>query len=83
MAPKVEKIAKSEALGATFRGVRVRGGYTLDLFLRALKDSLLKFDPRVQIRNPVMFVVWLGTLVTLCLDDPTGLVWSVQRVSSL
>jgi K+-transporting ATPase ATPase B chain len=67
MAPTVAKIARPEALGATFRGVRVRGGYTVDLFLRALKDSLLKFDPRVQIRNPVMFVVWLGTLITLAL----------------
>ena len=67
MAPKIEKVAASEALGATFRGVRVRGGYTVDLFFRALKDSLLKFDPRVQIRNPVMFVVWLGMLVTLSL----------------
>ncbi|MDR3421817.1 MAG: potassium-transporting ATPase subunit KdpB [Xanthobacteraceae bacterium] len=37
------------------------------MFFGALKDSLLKFDPRVQIRNPVMFVVWLGTLVTLSL----------------
>jgi K+-transporting ATPase ATPase B chain len=67
MAPTIAKIARPEALGATFRGVRVRGGYTIDLFLRALKDSLLKFDPRVQIRNPVMFVVWLGTLITLAL----------------
>jgi len=67
MAPRTEKIAKSQALGATFRGVRVRGGYTPELFFGALKDSLLKFDPRVQIRNPVMFVVWLGTLVTLSL----------------
>ena len=30
-------------------------------------DSLLKFDPRTQIRNPVMFVVWLGALVTAAL----------------
>ncbi len=59
--------AQREALGAGFRGVRLRGGYTVDLFLQALKDSLLKFDPRVQIRNPVMFVVWLGALVTLAL----------------
>jgi K+-transporting ATPase ATPase B chain len=34
---------------------------------RAFLDSLRKFDPRVQIRNPVMFVVWLGALVTLSL----------------
>ena len=59
--------AQRGSLGADFRGVRLRGGYTVGLFLQALKDLLLKFDPRVQIRNPVMFVVWLGALVTLAL----------------
>jgi potassium-transporting ATPase ATP-binding subunit len=41
--------------------------YGRDLLLRALIESLRKFDPRVQIRNPVMFVVWLGALVTAAL----------------
>jgi len=59
--------ASLEPLGANFRGVRVRGGYSVSLFLQALRDSIIKFDPRVQIRNPVMFVVWAGTLVTLAL----------------
>ena len=27
---------------------------------RAVIDSLVKLDPRVQVRNPVMFVVELG-----------------------
>ena len=67
MTPKQKTAQEQGPLGSSFRGVRVRGGYTLDLFLRALQDSLVKFDPRVQIRNPVMFVVWLGTLVTLAL----------------
>src|SRR5471032_1524193 len=31
---------------------------------RALIDSLVKLDPRVQIRNPVMFVVELGAVIT-------------------
>jgi potassium-transporting ATPase ATP-binding subunit len=34
------------------------------LLVPALIESFRKFDPRVQIRNPVMFVVWLGALVT-------------------
>ena len=63
--------------------MRLRGGYTLGLFLQALKDSLIKFDPRVQIRNPVMFVVWVGTLVTLALTDPAGSVRSVRRLAAL
>ena len=29
-------------------------------------DSLVKLDPRVQIRNPVMFVVELGAVITTC-----------------
>jgi K+-transporting ATPase ATPase B chain len=66
-APRTKSTAKNEPLGASFRGVAYRGGYTLGLFLEALKSSLVKFDPRVQIRNPVMFVVWVGTLVTLAL----------------
>ena len=35
-----------------------------DIVTRALLDSLLKLDPRVQIRNPVMFVVEVGALIT-------------------
>jgi len=31
---------------------------------RALVDSVLKLDPRVQIRNPVMFVVEIGSVIT-------------------
>ena len=30
----------------------------------ALVDSLKKLDPRVQVKNPVMFVVLVGTVVT-------------------
>ncbi|WP_249009798.1 potassium-transporting ATPase subunit KdpB [Conexibacter sp. DBS9H8] len=35
-----------------------------DIARRALIDSLLKLDPRVQVRNPVMFVVELGAAIT-------------------
>ncbi len=35
-----------------------------DIVTRALIDSFLKLDPRVQIRNPVMFVVEIGALIT-------------------
>ena len=35
-----------------------------DIVRRALLDSLIKLDPRVQIRNPVMFVVEIGAVVT-------------------
>jgi K+-transporting ATPase ATPase B chain len=35
-----------------------------DIVARALIDSLKKLDPRVQIHNPVMFVVEIGSLIT-------------------
>src|SRR5450755_426252 len=35
-----------------------------DIVRRALWDSFVKLDPRVQIRNPVMFVVELGAVIT-------------------
>src|ERR1700724_3191022 len=35
-----------------------------DIVNRALIDSLKKLDPRVQIRNPVMFVVEVGSVIT-------------------
>ncbi|HEX3802837.1 MAG TPA: potassium-transporting ATPase subunit KdpB [Solirubrobacteraceae bacterium] len=35
-----------------------------DIVKRALIDSLVKLDPRVQVRNPVMFVVEIGAAIT-------------------
>ena len=35
-----------------------------DILKRALIDSFIKLDPRVQIRNPVMFVVEIGATIT-------------------
>lgn len=37
------------------------------LWRTALIASLYKLDPRVQLRNPVMFVVYLGSILTTCL----------------
>jgi K+-transporting ATPase ATPase B chain len=42
-----------------------------DIVTRALIDSFRKLDPRVQVRNPVMFVVEIGAVIT------TG-TWIVQ-----
>ena len=38
--------------------------FRADIVKRALIDSFAKLDPRVQIRNPVMFVVEIGAVVT-------------------
>ena len=37
------------------------------LFGPALLESVIKLDPRIQWRNPVMFVVYIGTIVTAIL----------------
>jgi len=46
---------------------------------RATVDSVRKLDPRVQVRNPVMFVVLIGTVVTLVesVAHPGIFDWSV------
>jgi len=37
------------------------------LMRTALLDAFKKLDPRTQVRNPVMFVVWLGSMLTTLL----------------
>ena len=46
---------------------------------RSLPDALRKLDPRTQLRNPVMFVVWVGSvLVTgLAVVDPSVFSWLI------
>jgi potassium-transporting ATPase ATP-binding subunit len=41
------------------------------MLARAIKQSFIKLDPRIAIKNPVMFLVWIGTIVTLLMTiDP-------------
>jgi len=46
---------------------------------QALRDSFTKLDPRVQLKNPVMFVVLVGAVVTLleALAHPGVFSWSI------
>jgi K+-transporting ATPase ATPase B chain len=45
---------------------------TKGLYQRAFRDSFVKLNPRVMLRNPVMFIVWVGTIITFLLTlDPT------------
>lgn len=48
------------------------------LYQRAIKDAFAKLDPRIEVRNPVMFVVWLGTIVTLLVTIDPNLFGTVQ-----
>jgi K+-transporting ATPase ATPase B chain len=34
------------------------------LYQRAVKEAFIKLDPRITVKNPVMFIVWVGTIVT-------------------
>ncbi len=54
---------------------------------RALIDSIKKLDPRIQMRNPVMFVVEVGSVFTLVLyilslggqgDAPSGFILAIS-----
>lgn len=42
-------------------------GITRAILIQAIVDSFRKLDPRVEIRNPVMFVVEIGALLTTIL----------------
>ncbi|MBC7970287.1 MAG: potassium-transporting ATPase subunit KdpB [Verrucomicrobia bacterium] len=48
------------------------------LYQRAIRESFTKLDPRIQVRNPVMFVVWVGTIVTLLVTIDPNLFGTVQ-----
>ncbi|HHY94589.1 MAG TPA: potassium-transporting ATPase subunit KdpB [Firmicutes bacterium] len=51
--------------GVASRGLaRQRSGFDRTLLVAAAKDALCKLHPRVQVRNPVMFVVEIGALLT-------------------
>ncbi|WP_341527888.1 potassium-transporting ATPase subunit KdpB [Nostoc sp. UHCC 0302] len=41
------------------------------LYLRATRDAFVKLNPKHTIKNPVMFLVWVGTIITLAVTiDP-------------
>ena len=44
---------------------RARGLFDREILRQAVTDSVTKLDPRVQLRNPVMFVVLVGAVITL------------------
>ena len=56
-----------------------RSLFDREILREALIGAFTKLDPRVQIRNPVMFVVLVGTVVTLVesIAHPTLFDWSI------
>ncbi len=61
-------------------GRRVGGGF-LDpkMLWQSLPTAFLKLDPRVQIRNPVMFVVEIGSVLTVydAIVQPSIFAWTI------
>ncbi|OKH25728.1 potassium-transporting ATPase subunit B [Nostoc calcicola FACHB-389] len=48
------------------------------LYQRAIRESFVKLDPRITVRNPVMFVVWVGTIVTFLVTLNPNLFGTIQ-----
>ncbi|MEH2294579.1 potassium-transporting ATPase subunit KdpB [Nostoc sp.] len=51
---------------------------TRGLYQRAIRESFIKLDPRITVKNPVMFVVWVGTIVTFLVTLNPNLFGTVQ-----
>jgi len=58
---------------------QARGLFDGPILRQALKDSLTKLDPRLQVKNPVMFVVLVGSIITLveAIAHPSTFSWSI------
>jgi K+-transporting ATPase ATPase B chain len=61
--------------------------FSREIVLAAVRDSFPKLDPRLQLRNPVMFVVELGAAITTAIfvldlvRGRTGSLWFVAAIA--
>ncbi len=58
---------------------QARSLFDREILRHSMKDSIKKLNPKVQIRNPVMFVVLVGTIVTFmeAVSKPTFFAWTI------
>jgi K+-transporting ATPase ATPase B chain len=58
---------------------QARGLFDGPILRQALKGSITKLDPRSQVKNPVMFVVLVGSIITLfeAIAHPSTFSWSI------
>ena len=66
--------------GTEAHGVaEARGLFDGEILRQALVDSFKKLNPAIQIRNPVMFVVLVGTVITFieAIAHPSTFTWSI------
>ena len=62
------------------RGVATsRSLFDPQILRQALRDSLVKMNPLVQVKNPVMFVVLVGSVISLveAVAHPSTFTWSI------
>lgn len=61
--------------------------WNVEILKLAIRNAFLKLTPRQQIRNPVMFTVYIGSILTTCLyiqaifskgDAPAGFICSIS-----
>ena len=52
------------------------------LYQRAIRAAFVKLDPRHAIQNPVMFVVWISTIVTALVTLDPNLFGTVPDVGN-
>jgi K+-transporting ATPase ATPase B chain len=55
------------------------GAFSPRQLWKSLPDALRKLDPRTQLRNPVMFVVWVGSVIVtgLAIAHPSVFAWLI------
>jgi K+-transporting ATPase ATPase B chain len=72
--------APSAPSGAAPHGVAERRSlFDREILAQAVAGSFKKLDPRIELKNPVMFVVYVGTIVCLfyCVTQPSTFVISI------
>src|SRR6185312_17084362 len=63
------------------------GIFSRELAAAAVRDSFPKLDPRTQLKNPVMFIVELGSVITTAIfvldlvRGQTGQLWFVGVIA--
>src|SRR6266850_4256636 len=60
--PKID--TRPESTQLISKGVRARALFDPEILNRAIKESLVKLNPRIVAKNPVMFVVEVGAALT-------------------
>ncbi len=48
------------------------------LYQRAIKEAFIKLNPRIMLKNPVMFLVWVGTIITALLTIQPNLFGGIE-----